>query len=279
MFPYIIVVVAIVILSSALLIYVLKRAALLNLRMILAIALSSVLISVLFPGIFNAFSDARGGIADGATFFLIFLTTLVLYIILTFLMGIIVSMVIPDNTFDLLAAGIKSVRMHKIASEQAGEVAVAASDAGEPVEGGNYLEQIYGSLVVENGSEPANYEDIAVNVENNFEKSVDTDENIDKMGLDALEADHLTINDCVDEAFRLKDQGDLEGAILYYMYALDKAPDKDLVFWIVLDICVLYKALHQVELAQDILAGYMENYSDLMDPGVKEEIERNLLTA
>ena len=65
----------------------------------------------------------------------------------------------------------------------------------------------------------------------------------DSMDMLTRSSENLNIDDCIDEAFRLKEKGDLEGAILYYMYALDKKPDKDLVFWIILDTCVLYKEL------------------------------------
>jgi hypothetical protein len=38
----------------------------------------------------------------------------------------------------------------------------------------------------------------------------------------------MTIEECIEEAFRLKESGDSEGAILYYMYALDKNQAKNL---------------------------------------------------
>jgi tetratricopeptide (TPR) repeat protein len=86
----------------------------------------------------------------------------------------------------------------------------------------------------------------------------------------------LSVDDCINEAFRLKERGDSEGAILYYMYALDKNPDKDLTFWIILDICVLYKSLGQAELARDILESIIAGYGNVLDVSVKAEIERNL---
>jgi hypothetical protein len=60
------------------------------------------------------------------------------------------------------------------------------------------------------------------------------------------------------------------------MYALDKSPDNDLVFWVILDICVLYKAMGQAELAKDILQSYQSGYADIMDEAIRAEIERNL---
>ncbi len=84
------------------------------------------------------------------------------------------------------------------------------------------------------------------------------------------------IEQYIDTAFRLKANGDLEGAILHYMYALDSSPDRELVFWIILDICVLYKSLGQTELARDILESYIAGYGDVMDIAVKNEIVNNL---
>ncbi|MCR4435270.1 MAG: hypothetical protein QHH06_08020 [Clostridiales bacterium] len=87
----------------------------------------------------------------------------------------------------------------------------------------------------------------------------------------------MDIEGYIDEAFRLKQEGDFEGAILYYMYALDMKPEDGLAFWIVLDLCVLYKNLGQVELAKDILESYRNVYSNMMDETIKVEIEKNLL--
>lgn len=86
-----------------------------------------------------------------------------------------------------------------------------------------------------------------------------------------------SIDEYVNEAFRLKESGDLEGAIIYYMYALDKKPDNDLVFWIILDTCVLYKELGQTQLAKEILESYVAGYGNLMDESIMAEIEKNLL--
>ena len=95
----------------------------------------------------------------------------------------------------------------------------------------------------------ANIEENKPADENNFEKAVDSTENIDKMGIENTlhDSGSLTIEECIEEAFRLKALGDFEGAIIYHMYALDKKPEKDLTFWIVLDICVMYKSLGQRE--------------------------------
>ena len=59
--------------------------------------------------------------------------------------------------------------------------------------------------------------------------------------------------------------------------ALSKEGKKEVVFLIILDICVMYKELGQVELAKEILEGYVTNYGSVMDISVKTEIERKVL--
>jgi tetratricopeptide (TPR) repeat protein len=142
----------------------------------------------------------------------------------------------------------------------------------------NYLEEIYGTMAQESIRETTHVVENDEKVENYLEKSVDSNENIDKMGIENIvqERENLTIDECIEEAFRLKGQGDTEGAILYYMYALDKNPQKELTFWIVLDICTMYKNLGQSELALDILNSYYEIFGNIMDASVRQEIESNL---
>jgi hypothetical protein len=144
----------------------------------------------------------------------------------------------------------------------------------------NILEQLYGSIVeeAENKETVPDSSDIVempVYQDVITEKSVDSVENIDKMG---IENELTDIDAFIEEAFRLKKQGDLEGAALYYLYVLDSRPSRNLVFWIVLDICVIYKELGQESLAMDILSGYAEKYSEVMSYDIRKEIERNLFS-
>ncbi len=147
--------------------------------------------------------------------------------------------------------------------------------------GDNYIEEIFLNFV---GRNEDDLTAVANNVENEGlgkncdEKSVDSNENIDKMGIEnnIQDSGSLTIEECIDEAYRLREQGDPEGSILYYMYALDKKPQKELTFWIILDICVMYKSLGQQDLALDILDSYYDIYGDEMDSSIKKEIARNL---
>jgi len=148
--------------------------------------------------------------------------------------------------------------------------------------GQDIAQEIIGGF--ELGREGTNIGEKAENTEINIEKSVDRTEIIDKMGIEIIGQtgenlafdENLTLEDCIEKAFSLKKGQDFESAILYFMYALDKKPSRQLAFWIVLDICTMYKELGQKEMALDILNGYYEIYGDVMDVAVREEIERNL---
>ncbi|MEN2774688.1 hypothetical protein ABCY62_06480 [Acetivibrio clariflavus] len=85
-----------------------------------------------------------------------------------------------------------------------------------------------------------------------------------------------SLAEIIDEGFKLKEQGDYEGAIINFLYALDSHPPDDVAHWILLDICVMYKQLGQVELAKEVLDNYVKEYGIIMDEGLKYEIELNL---
>ncbi len=101
-------------------------------------------------------------------------------------------------------------------------------------------------------------------------------EPVEEQAAGYVETVEASIDSYIDEAFRFKQEGDYESAILYYMYALDSKPEDSLVFWVILDICVLYKEMGQIELAKQILESYVELYGNVMDQQVRDEIMRNL---
>lgn len=61
-----------------------------------------------------------------------------------------------------------------------------------------------------------------------------------------------------------------------YINALDMKPDTEVAFWIVLDICVIYKNFGRTELATDILQAYVNEYDNLLSNEVKEQIMQSL---
>ncbi len=127
-----------------------------------------------------------------------------------------------------------------------------------------------------------NSSEISAEKEEFREKNVDTPDIIDKMGIETISntsvsfSDPLNVDQLIDRAFLLKQEGrDLEAASLF-MNALDMKPDTEVVFWIVLDICVIYKNSGQTELAEEILQIYLNEYKDLMSNEVKEQILQSL---
>lgn len=190
------------------------------------------------------------------------------------LLGFIFSLIISNS----------SALNRKEATQEADSVAASTeaaatttADVSEKAQE-NYLEQIYDTMSNENSSETEDYAENSINEADNSEISVDRSEITDKISIDNYmqDSEDLSLRDCIDKACDLRDNGDAEAAAQYFMYALDRKPDKDLTFWIVLDICVLYKSLGQRGLAEEILNSYYDNFSDIMDVSVKEEILLNI---
>jgi hypothetical protein len=271
----------------------------------MAVAASSIVISVLFPFVFISFYDNMDGFAAaGSKMVLALLATFLVHITLILFFTILISFIITDDfdkkirkLFGTSRTKHKGIDVEKLVQRE--ETAAASehdriSDSGnEPAENLTSVEPE--KLVTETeGAQTAAITAEELPAENISEKLVDSEQNIDKMGLDIIayteqneaesvevpanegEVIDLSLEACIDEAFRLKETGDSEGAILYYMYALDRNPENKLVFWIILDICVLYKTLGQQELAKEILESYASAFSAVMDDVVRLEIEKNL---
>jgi len=278
MLIYAIAVLCVIVFSAAIILLVFYRRKVLSFKTIVSVMSASLISAFALPGIFYLISSYYNVDKNSSALIIATVATVGAYILLVFILSLIISYVVPKFS-------LTSKKTDMLAAEGvAGEISAAS----EPAQGENYLEQIFVNFIGENDKKPeysenndifdANNEENVATVENNFEKAVDSAENIDKMGIENTmqDRDSLTIEECIDEAFRLKELGDFEGAIIYLMYALDKKPEKDLTFWIVLDICVMYKSLGQRDLALDILNSYYDIYSDIMDVSVKEEIENNL---
>jgi len=82
----------------------------------------------------------------------------------------------------------------------------------------------------------------------------------------------IDANSLVLKAFESKDADRKEEAIECYMEALQNEPDNEMIFWIVLDVCALYKQLGLSELAKNILEGLVSEYGTAIQPEVKMEI-------
>ncbi len=78
------------------------------------------------------------------------------------------------------------------------------------------------------------------------------------------------------KAFESKKSGAKDKAIQYYMEALEHQPDSNMIFWIVLDICAIYKQMGLAALAVSILEEVVNKYNSIIQPEVKAEILNNL---
>ncbi|NLY18716.1 MAG: hypothetical protein GX045_07150 [Clostridiaceae bacterium] len=131
------------------------------------------------------------------------------------------------------------------------------------------------ALLLEQAIDSSAYED---------RKNVDTQDIIDKMGVDEISSDSvpyldlngLSLNDLIDKAFLLKQEGRESEAVSLYMEALNRNPDDEAAFWIVLDICSIYKNSGQTELAEDILLTYIDEFEHIMSEEVKDQILQSL---
>jgi tetratricopeptide (TPR) repeat protein len=248
MHTYALAAVAIVILSSMVLAYILKRNNLFNIRLFLSAVVSSIVVSLLFPFLLGRIYGSAGFITSESGIIPAFLIAFLIYLILLFVISFLISFFISDK------------KLNQVFSNRGMGFFQKAYD-----EVSSILGQQLRSIISPTFQKPDDE-----NEETRlFEQTKEETRSHDLM--------ELNINECIDEAFRLKEQGDFEGAILYYMYALDKNPDKGLTFWIVLDVCTMYKFLGQVELSRGILEEYLRNYSEIMDKSLIAEIKKNLV--
>jgi len=296
MVTYTTAVICAIVISSVLVFLISIRFKLLNFKILLSGTLASLISAIALPVIFKIISANKSGATEFSTLLTIMIISIAIYLILAFILSLIISHIIqvtgvkrgtsksemteavPAAADLIMAAEIETAESDSKAATETAVSTEISSEIEDSAGSLNYLEQIYDNMIQDHNKEAANNVEYAHEAENNLEKSVDSTENIDKMGIESeeQESENLTIEDCIEEAFRLKEQDDGEGAILYYMYALDKKPLKELAFWIVLDICVIYKTLGQKELAYDILNSYHDIFRDIMDDSVKKEIEYNL---
>ena len=105
---------------------------------------------------------------------------------------------------------------------------------------------------------------------------IDKIEDTNGMTEDIISNTETNVQSLVVKAFESKDKGRRAEAVEYYMKALQQNPDREMLFWIVLDVCTLYKQLGLAALAQSILEGIVENYEAVIRPEIKEEIIKNL---
>lgn len=119
-----------------------------------------------------------------------------------------------------------------------------------------------------NHEEPAD-DEIKNIEEDNHSAEVERTEGIDETDSNG------SVESFIDLAFQAKTEGRFMDAIELYIQALEKRPDAQLVLWIVIDICSLYRQMGQEELAKEMMESYIESAGDTLNQQMKEEIMAN----
>ncbi|MBP7175005.1 MAG: hypothetical protein KBA53_02155 [Thermoclostridium sp.] len=352
---YIYISIAVVLISTATLLFIFHRNHMVDLRYRIGLALSALVAcagSLLFPGLLSIFSENTA-----LRFFIVFFLTLLLYILVLFIAMILVFQIVSKEKVDSFIQKLEEKKQkrkdtrelklkekeEKAAQSNVGLVSnpqqvvsteavlmpdensinktdadiieritpdivdkekQTANSAGDMLADERSKENVQGQ--VENSEEAADApdtddqmertinladdlkidENFTVNVQDNVESSekvVDTPDIIDKMGIDevtdsvqpAPEQDS-SLETLIKQAFLLKQQGNAMEAAVLYMAALDQKPDNETAFWIVLDICAIYKSTGHQDLAEDILMSYIDAFEHLMSEEVKDQILQSL---
>ncbi len=283
--------VVLVIVTTILFTYILHKKKLLTLQYLFSILISSIgsiIISILFPLSLDTFTNVyllQMAIA--------IIVTLMGYITVVLLLTVFISSVITEKSIETFIRKIKMFFQNfrnKISKIIFSISEVMISNKEKKI----CKEE---EKVHESEEKAEEKETFMLKAEEIHEKLVDTQQNIDKMRVEEfselntpeeinenlIEGDFqsndiepIFIQDYIEQAFRYKEKEEFEKAIECYMEVLERRPDNSTIFWIVLDICVMYKNLGQTDLAKDILSTYMEAYGNLMDSDIKNEIEKNL---
>jgi len=106
-------------------------------------------------------------------------------------------------------------------------------------------------------------------------KSVDSGENIDKMGIsdDYPDIASMEIPELIYGAFEKVAAGELEQAAEYFVEVLGRNPSKNLEFKVVAKLSYIYREFGLIELALDILESYRSKYGDQIEKGILDEME------
>ena len=286
--------VIIILFSTLALLFYMNKSRILGFRTLTSAAVSSLVACIAFPLIFSGLSGSGAFFATPGGAALAFLLAFIAYIVLILVSSAMIYSLITEKGERQISESLRNngavLFIKRILPVR------KALEPAIQMEGENTAIQ-YIPIVEEPAETMESEVSQAFDTGYFHEKSVDTEQIIDKMGSEndvdkdqniempdaesavLVQAAGEDVLSCIEEAFRLKNDGDLEGSILYYMYALDRNPENELIFLIILDICAMYKSLGQIELARDILMSYSTHYGNQMDPSVRAEIEMNLVSA
>ncbi len=254
---YVAAVIVSVLVSSAGLLVLFRKRGIGSYRSVLTISITSLVICIAVPLIFNVIWNIEGLFNDGMKVLIAFSVTIFSYLLMLVIGVLVVSSISSSRFFNNIFNKIKNSH-----ENYKNKIKFKKNNTNNITGGKKSKEGPAG----EDKEISSAFNDVAAG--NNgiyFSETYGPDIN------------DLTVDQCLEKAFEMKQSDLLEDAVKYYMYALDKNPENDIVFWVIVDVCTIYKTLGKADLAKDILESYTEVYRDVMEDNVKYQIEKNLL--
>ncbi len=265
---------AIILITALLAFYYLYKSKELDLGILMSVSIGAVILGITFNPTYKTvfgYMERFNNINRDVEFLFFLIIASIFFIILVFTISILVSVFLPDRlssidcsmALERFFGWTKSYLKPEISENK-------TSESSENDETPEDLEN------PENLSAEGNDELISA-----MEETVACDDiwedNPDK---EIVEDTYTPVNEAeilVLKAFDCKVKGQKEQAVQYYTKALGYGSlSKDMVFWIVLDICTLYKELGLNELAYSILESVAQRYGNELKPEIRTEIINNL---
>ena len=240
--------------SSLVFYFYVKRINLCGKSVIIASGVMNALFCAVFPLLFSAVSGAKERNEPVNSLLTVFIILIIIYLLY---LGLLVSVVVLRSPGVRLNAPMPSPDGIDVISQDALSV---SEYAGVPGTGFSNPPESPGDALA------------AADVPEFGKNSVDTAQNIDKMGIGTdsrqISKQHNedidNLNYLVNCAFDSLGSGKLEEAAEYFYSAIDRHPPLSLEVQIAIQLAMIYSEIGHAELSLDILRGYIFNYKEFL---------------
>ncbi len=290
---YSIIAAATILITALLAFYYLYKSKELDLGILMSVSIGAVILGITFNPTYNTifgYMESFNNINRDVEFLFFIAIASIFFLILVFTISILVSVFVPDRlssidcsiAIERFFGWTKSYLKPEISENNIPEVTEAdelsedslVGEADELSEDTLVAEadELSEDSLVEEDDESISISEVAVTVESIILEA--------PAQQDTPESTHTPVNEAeilVLKAFDYKVKGQKEQALQYYTKALNyNSLNSDMVFWIVLDICTLYKELGLNELAFNILDSVAQRYGSVLKPEIRTQIINNL---
>lgn len=306
----------IIIVTSLVAFYLLYKAKELNLGILFSILLSSIILGVTFHPVFKTVMVLLKDsiyIDKSLAFIVSVLAVLVMFLIFILIISLIVSLIIPNKFISIDCCAVIDMTIAKFKYNKVENILEKSVDTEQKIDTmgieknqevissknihnftsdedkvvlNSLDENVMGELIAD--SEVPEEKTVEINA---VETQVPEQEILEisilesKSQIPAPEAklnksSTMDVSDAkalVLKALQKKSDNKKEEAIECYMKALQLQPDSEMILWIVLDVCALYKQLGLNELAISILNSLASQFGTVIKPEVKKKIMNCLI--